>query len=292
MTKALSSAVRSDIWVWFHPVILALVTLASTISSAQAQLVVGGQPGVPCTLADKAMGALSPPASGITQIFDIYDDDGIPDPDSVPDCWRHAHPNGLDFVYIDGEWERNPAFRAAATGHITGVFRVLSDARRIYGNIDGEDIDPISFLLIHDPAKLPPSPLYEFFVETIAGALPVYPSRNDRCLILFGGGRGSFDPRDLTGDSYPLFSYYAAHEIAHCYQGAHIPALPSWIFESSANFMASLVSPNGNGEHKHVFEFDLDGHDFRQAYGAFILLEFANQVGGFRPVWDLSLIHI
>ncbi len=236
---------------------------------ASAQLSVDGVTGVRCVDSDRDE------AQGGTDIY-------VEGSNMPLDCWRHEHPNGLDRVFIPGVWGNSPGYGSAARRWIKTAYDAISDSRAVYRELDGLSHRAMSVLMAFDLNESDPAIIRDHAAVTLRQPA----TYGNRCIFAYRG-IDVMSLADLRGDDPEVTALILAHEIAHCYQNEYLPATMStmsWLAESTADFMATLVYPSSNAEHVHVVQYDF-AEDFRQAYSSFILFEFARQQSGLEPVW-------
>lgn len=171
------------------------------------------------------------------------------------DCWVHCHSNGNDFVITPNSWGANPNPERKAL--VDMALQAITDSRSVLGNL-GTLQRSIYFLL--NDITVGDNKFAEAF-------WPV----GDECWI----HAGLSDVRNLAqGEQKFVF----AHEIGHCFLMNNIeghstdsPGYEKWWDESGSEYLASIIYPANNMEHRFSTIYSLDA-PFTQAYRAYVLL--------------------
>ena len=171
-------------------------------------------------------------------------------------CWVHHHSSGTDYVITPKNWGRSPnAYRAK---YIEDIMQAITDSKRVYRNYG--KIENKHFYILNN-----------VFDEAAYGEAVSYV--NNECWLRSGVP----SLRDLTrGQRKQVF----AHEIGHCFNSENSPPLrtwldiDTWLDESVAEYLSSIVYPRVNLEHRFAKGFDVDGKPFTQPYAAYPLWQY------------------
>lgn len=191
-------------------------------------------------------------------------------PAAQRDCWVYEDHTGQNKIIAPFGWGQEPD--EFNLNYIKSTFLGMKKSRLFYQSFAQAKDD--YFIIIS---------------EKRADLAQTYWTTRNQCFI-----EASYN--FIQGNNTYVWQQTIAHELAHCLIMENIPELsPStyqvsedaWWDESAAEWLSTLVYPEGEYELQFARAFDVDGKSFMQPYNAFLIFSFQSLKIGVKQMWTI-----